>query len=457
MPTGYKGVVSRLTYAYDNKYLFEFNGGYNGSSQFDKKHRYGFFPAVSVGWVVTGEKFMNDINLINFLKLRGSYGEVGNDKIGSFEYLYLYRYLSASGHSFGETHYNLSGIAEGPLGNNIVTWERAKKLNVGIDLNMFKNRLKGTLDIFNEKRTNILRSYQTIPSVLGNSVNPDNIASVTNQGFEISLGWTQGDRERHLEWWINGNLSYAKNRIDYIDEVGKVYPWQRTIGNSLGQFYGLEYIGLYQNADFQQGENGKLKLKDGIPVPVWGDVMPGDLKYQDRNNDGVINAFDEGKIGKQDIPTLMYGLTLGARWKSLDFSILFQGAGGVQYMLSDDKGYEFYQNGRVYDIHLGRYNPQDPSTWENATYPTLHASQNLNNQRNSTFWLRNSNYLRLKNIEIGFTLPKSITSKIKMSNLRLYVNGDNLYTWAAMKDFDPELKNWYPIMKDINLGVRMAF
>ncbi|MCX6326571.1 MAG: TonB-dependent receptor [Bacteroidia bacterium] len=457
LPTGYQGIVARLTYAYNNKYLFEFNGGYNGSSQFDKKHRYGFFPAMSLGWVLSREKFMEDIKSVDFLKIRGSYGEVGNDKIGDYKYLYLYRYLSGSAYSFGTTHYSLSGIQEGPLGNNIVTWERARKLNVGMDLTMFKDRLTGTFDIFNEKRSDILRYYQTIPAVLGNSVNPDNIASVTNRGFEISLGWIQRNRERNLEWRINGNVSYAKNRIDYIDEVGKVYEWQRTIGNSLGQYYGLEYIGLYQNEDFQTGGNGILELKEGIPVPVWGDVIPGDLKYKDRNDDGVINVFDEGKIGKQNVPTLMYGLTFGGTWRFLDITILFQGAGGSEYKLSGDKAYEFYQNGRVYDIHLGRYNPVDPSTWGNATYPALHTSQNLNNQRSSTFWLQNSSYLRLKNIEIGFTLPKSISSKLGMSNLRFYVNGDNLITWTSMENFDPELTQWYPIMKNVNLGIRMTY
>lgn len=484
IPTGYLGWVGRITYGYKQKYLFEINAGYNGSMQFAKNHRYGFFPAFSAGWVLSEEAFFKQNDVLNYLKLRGSYGEIGNDKIGNFKYLYEQRYYKAPDEAKYHWYWGATsaekerGYIEGMLGNDKVSWERARKFNIGFDSRLAKNRLSFTFDYFYERRTDILAIPYSIPLVLGfnkpqdsergdkQGLPPANIGIVKNQGFDLEIGYN-GNLNK-FNYYVKGNFTFSRNIIEKIDEEGKKYDWQKQEGKRLGQHFGYTDIGLYQLDDFELNSNGELALvggypvlKEGIPVPTMGVVYPGDCRYADLNGDGIINSYDVGAIGKGLIPEYNYGLTLGGDWNGIDFDILFQGAGGADIYYEGDAMWEFYQMGKVMDHHLGRYNPRDPSTWENATYPRLHSSENENNHKKSTRWLFSRDFLRLKNVEIGYTLPKKWLNKININKIRVYVSGTNLFTWDKIDNWDPESSNsngsMYPQLRNWNIGTNITF
>ncbi len=486
IPTGYQGYVGRVTYGFKNRYLFEFNGGYNGSMQFSKEHRYGFFPAVSAGWVVSEENFLQDNPILSYLKIRGSYGEVGNDKIGDFKYLYTQIYKVAPnnqkyqwnwGETTASTSYNL-GIIEGQLGNDRVTWERAKKSNIGFDSKFFNNKLSLSADYFYESRNDILAIPYSIPLTLGmnrpqkdaredyQGLPPLNSGKVHNQGVDGEISFN--GKVRNFSYFIKGNFTYAHNIIDRMDEEGKKYDWQKQEGKSLGTHFGYTDIGLFQVEDFVTDANGNLSLeggfpvlKPGIPIPTMGVVYPGDCRYADLNGDGVINSDDIGAIKGTNVPELNYGLTLGGSFKDFDFNILFQGAANAYMYLDNDAVWEFTQQGKVMEHHLGRYIPDDPSTWKTASYPRLHPAGNSNNQIKSTRWLYDRSYIRLKSMEIGYNIPKVVLNKLKMNKIRLYVSGNNLWTHDKLMNYDPEnggqSGNQYPQLRNWNIGLNVTF
>lgn len=482
IPTGYLGWVGRATYGYKNKYLFEVNAGYNGSMQFDASRRYGFFPAISAGWVPSEEAFWNKNGFINYLKIRGSYGEIGNDKIGDFNYLYEQRYNYAPNEDgwriyWGENPSSERGIIEGQPGNMFVTWERAKKSNVGFDARMWNNRISLTADVFSENRRDILAIPYSLPLVFGmnnpqgstrtdgQGLPPENIGRVHNKGFDMELGFS--DEKGPFSYFIKGNFTYAKNVIQRIDEEGKRYDWQKREGKQIGQHFGLTDMGLYSLNDFELEGNGQLKLEGGFPIlkkgvaiPSYGVVYPGDIRYADLNGDGLVDSYDEGAIGRSTVPEYIYGITIGGSYKGFDVNVLFQGAGAADMYFKEDAVWEFSQLGKVMKHHLGRYNPDDPASWDNATYPLLHPAENTNNHRKSTYWLYTRNYLRLKNVEIGYNLPKSALSSVRISSARFFVNGNNLITWDKMMNWDPEsaseIGNSYPQLRTWNVGLKVT-
>ena len=474
IPIGYAGLVSRVNYSLKSRYLFEFNTGYNGSMQFSKKNRYSLFPSFSAGWIVSNEKFWkNSVNFINVLKVRGSYGEVGNDKLGSYKYLYVQQYFyvpNADGYMYywGENP-GLSGergIYEGIPGNPDLTWERAKKSNLGFDSKMAGNTISFSFDVFYEKRKNILFIPVSVPLVFGLTNPPENLGEVINRG--IDLEFMLNNNFKSLNYYLKTNFTFARNHILKIDEEGKKYEWQKAVNRPIGQHFGLTDIGLYSIDDFRKDpggdlllENGYPVLKQGIPVPAYGVVYPGDCKYKDLNGDGIIDDYDAGAIGRSAIPEYSYGITLGAERKNFDVSILIQGAGGAQMYFQQDAVWEFYALGKVMERHLDRYNPEDPTTWNNATYPRLHSEYNPNNHQKTTRWLFSRNYLRIKNVEIGYSLGKKVLSKMNISKLRFFVNGTNLFTFDRMMDWDPETNseqgNQYPQLRSWNLGIYATF
>ena len=484
VPTGYLGWVSRVTYAYKSRYLLEFNAGYNGSNQFSVAHRYGFFPAGSIGWVASDEHFWKShIRFINYLKIRGSHGEIGNDKIGNFNYIYTQSYTYAPNADgwrvlWGEpTGVGEQGLIEGKPGNNNVTWERARKSNIGFDARFLNNKLSLTFDLFHEKRVDILAIPYAIPLVFGmnnpqgvtrtdgQGLPPENIGQVTNRGFDMEMGFT--NQSGWLSYFFKGNFTLARNVIDKISEEGKRYEWQKLEGKRIGQYFGLTDIGLFQKSDFEQDASGELiltggfpTLKPGIPVQLFGVVYPGDCRYKDLNNDGVIDNYDIGAIGKSGIPEYIYGITAGGSLKNFDLTILFQGAGGSSRDFVDDAIWEFNQGGKVMKQHLGRYNPSDPSTWTTATYPLLHSVADTNNQQSTTRWLFSGNYLRVKNIEIGYSVSQALLSRLNIDTLRFFANGTNLFTWDRMMNWDPETRsnngNAYPQLRTWNFGVKVT-
>ncbi|GEP95876.1 SusC/RagA family TonB-linked outer membrane protein [Chitinophaga cymbidii] len=483
IPTGYLGWVGRATYAYRSKYLFEVNAGYNGSRQFDPSRRFGFFPAVSMGWVPSEERFWKDnIHFVNYLKIRGSYGEIGNDKIGDFSYLYEQRYIYAPNEDgwkyfWGENPNSERGIIEGQPGNAFVTWERAKKSNIGFDAKMMNSKISVTADVFLEKRRDILAIPYSIPLLFGmnnpqndtrkdgQGLPPENIGRVTNKGIDFEVSYN--DKVGAFTYFIKGNFTFARNVIERIDEEGKRYDWQRIEGKQIGQHFGLTDMGLYSRNDFEQDGNGELLLEGGFPVlkkdiaiPSFGVVYPGDIRYKDLNGDGIIDSYDVGAIGKGKVPQHIYGISFGGSYRNVDVNILLQGAGGADMYFREDAVWEFFALGKVMQHHLGRYNPDDPSSWDNATYPRLHPSENTNNHRKSTYWLYSRNYIRLKNVEVGYNLSKAMLSKIKISSARIFANGTNLLTFDDMLNWDPEsgseTGNSYPQFRTWNFGIRVS-
>ena len=468
--TGYINYVGRATYSYKHKYLLEFNAGYNGSKQFAEGKRYGFFPAYSAGWVVSEEPFWKDKKFFSYLKIRGSYGEVGNDIIGSSSYYYYQTYpMYTSGRvSFGENNNPENRILEGTVGNNDVTWERSKKLNLGVDMKFFNRRLSLTADVFREHRVDILDYDRTLMLIFGminadngtlsdnasvldvyngkKGISPDNLGEVLNRGCELELGWD--DRQGAFRYYLKGTFSFARNEILKNGETPVTYAWSSKIGKPIGQRFGLVADGFY---------NSQAEI-DALPSGYTSNLKLGDLKYKDANKDGVTDQYDVVPIGMTQLPEIFYGLTLGFDWKGLDFQVFFQGAARSDIYVNGYGYWEFTNQGSVMQHNLGRWTEDNKA---GATYPSLSPATSEQNHRLSTFWLKDGTYLRLKNAQIGYTLPKGWTRKAAIDAIRFYVGGTNLLTFSSFKTYDPEASDGdgskYPLMRQLNAGISIKF
>lgn len=456
LPFRKQGLVGRLTYNYAGKYFGEFNMGYNGSENFMKGHRMGFFPALSLSYVLSEEDFIKEIQAIDLLKVRFSYGLVGNDDNGS-RFLYQSQWTTGwKGYTFGPTGNGLTLYGAGvySTGNESVTWEKAKKLNLGFDLDLWKSALHLTLDFFHERRTDILCSPGTIPSTSGVASLPSiNAGIVTNKGFEVEVE----HRKNFKDWGyaIKGNFSYATNKIVSADEPDKSDKlWQRRAGTHIDEMYGYIAEGLFQNWD---------EINDPtIPKTTASNLQPGDIRYKDLNKDGVINDDDRGYLGKISTPDKIIGLSLSGNYKNFDMSILFQGALGGYTWFTGSAIWPFDSKASVSRDVLNNYWSKNNTEEQNANafYPRLSSDHSDNNYINSTYWLKSSDYLRLKNLEVGYRFPKRVTHFLGVEGLRLYANGVNLITWDHMKIFDPESPGGavnYPQMKVFNFGVHVSF
>jgi TonB-linked SusC/RagA family outer membrane protein len=451
----YQGLVGRVTYGYDDRYLAEVNFGYNGSENFRKGKRFGFFPAFSLGWRISNEEFMKDTEeWLNNLKIRASYGEVGNDQylVGGVRQRFLYEESwnqLSNDYYFGTT--GKTGIYEAYYPNYDVTWERAHKFDVGLDFGLFNGLLTGTIDYFYEKRNNILTSYQTIPQWVGVNVRAGNLGETKNSGYEIELHHTNliGKEFRYN---VGLSFSHASNEIVNMDEPALKTAYRKQEGHPINQYFGLVCDGFLTQADIDNGYTSS-----------YGTVQAGDLKYRDMNGDGFIDDRDETFIGYSDIPENNYSLTLGANYKGWNFSIMFQGVDHVSRYYDAEAMYEFVNGGKVKEHHLQRWNPSETEAYNlaNAKYPLLHydANGNHNHQQNS-FFLKNGSFIRLKNIELGYSLPAAWIKRLTLTECRLFVNASNLITWDHLDSLvDPESSgsNKYPIMKTVNFGVNLKF
>ena len=461
LPKGLLGFVGRITYNFDNRYLAEFNAGYNGSENFAEGKRFGFFPAFSLGWILTEEKFIPRNKFLTYAKIRGSYGEVGNDQIGGDRYLYLpptFVYGS-NGYNFGTFGQNSQyypASAEGSVGNSDVTWERAKKANIGLDLKMFDNQLSFTGDYFWEKRDNILWDYGTVPSIVGTTLSAANLGRVDNKGFELELGWNS--KVRNFEYWISGVFSYAKNKIVYMDEAKQAYPYLAQTGYSVGQYKG------YINEGFI---NTDADLENQ-PAHGWGGDRwaKGELNFIDINGDGIVDTNDRVTIGYGSYPEITFGVNLGFQWKGFEVSALLQGAANVSLYLKQSAVCPLYYTRSAQKWHMGRWTEERYLAGEKITYPRI-LSDNISSpsflDQNplSTFWLYDASYLRLRNLEIAYTLKSKTLKNSGISSIRLYVSGTNLFTITGMDNFDPEapsgIGSFYPMQKVYNVGVKLVF
>lgn len=453
----YQGLVGRLTYGYDDRYLAEINAGYNGSENFIKGKRFGFFPAFSVGWRVSNEAFMEDTqNWLNNLKLRASYGQVGNDiyKVNGADQRFLYEEKWSqinNDYYFGSA--GTTGIFEAQYPNLFVTWERAHKYNFGIEFGLWNGLLNGNIDFFHEKRNNILTQYLSRPQWVGVALAAGNLGETKNSGYEIEL-----KHANHIgndfNYSVGLTYSHASNEIVSMDEPASKTDYRKREGHPINQYFGLVCDGFVTQADIDGGN---------LPVSTFGTVKAGDLKYRDMNKDGFIDERDETFIGYSDIPENTFALTLGANYKGWGFSVMFQGVDHVSRYYDAEAMFAFVGGGKVKEHHLDRWNPavSEAENLARAKYPLLHYdSYGDHNQRGNSFFLKNGAFVRLKNIELSYTLPQNWIKVVGMSDCRLYVNANNLITWDHLDDLtDPESNgsNRYPIMKTVNFGVNIKF
>jgi TonB-linked SusC/RagA family outer membrane protein len=448
IPTGYVGLVGRVTYDYNTTYLCEFNVGYNGSENFAPDKRYGIFPALSMGWVITQEKFMKDISVINYMKLRASYGVVGNDKIDQ-RFLYLPdAYYSGGGYNFGSgsSRFWSNGYYEGASGNPDVSWEKSYKKNIGLDFATFKNRLIANIDVFWEKRTGILAYPQTYPTYTGLQLPAVNLGEVSNKGIEVLLKWN--DKIGEVNYYANLNISYAKNNIDFMDEVPSNYPYTLKTGHPVGQPFGLKVRGFYYNG-MPNVADQSFQLREG------------DVVYEDLNGDGKITNEDMTALGYPNYPLLNGGLTLGIKWKGWDVSVLIIGATMTSRYLQETFRTPF---GSKLDgpVMLSQYeNRWTPETRNTATLPLMTFTGISNDYKDSELWLKDASYARLKNVQLSYTFSNSFTKRIGISSLKPFASAYNLFTLDKIKFIDPESptsdRPTYPLMLVMNVGLNINF
>lgn len=447
---GREGYVGRITYGFDSKYLFEANFGYNGSENFPSGKRFGFFPSASVGWVISGEPFFN-VTFVDFLKIRASYGEVGNDQIGGRRFLYKQPFYYGGGYVLGgNSPVPVQSIFDGGLPNTDVTWERAKKANVGIEAELLSSRLTVGADVFYERRDNILATRnQSVPESFGAELPVENIGEVENKGFELELNYRQSIGD--FSYSIGGNLTFARNKILFIDEPANVPEWQRRTGRPMGQFFGYISDGLYLTQEDL----------DNSPKFEWAEPRLGDIRYRDIDGDGVLTPDDQTAIGRSRLPEIMFGINLSATYKGFDLSALIQGAGRSNVYFSDEAAWEFLYGANPLETIKGRWTAD--GTNPNPTYPRLSLYRNDYKKEASTYWLKDAAYWRLKNVQIGYTIPAATFAKIgvKVQTFRIYASATNLFTHARFEQWDPEAPNgaggYYPQMKVTSIGLNITF
>ena len=475
IPTAYVGYVGRMTYAYKKRYMVDLNAGYNGSENFAPDKRFGFFPAVSAGWILSEEKFMKKQKVIDFLKLRASYGIVGNDKMENARFLYMagawsgYNTVAKGQGSwqFGKDGGTglLPDAKENTMGNPDVTWEKVAKQNYGIDLKMFDSRLSLTADVFFEKRKDILSTRNTLPAITYINLPKINLGKVNNHGYELSLGWN--DRAGKVDYWLKANVSYAKNKIIYMDEVVPNEPYMAETGRSTGLTYGYIFDRFLQKDDFDA--DGNLKKDENgrqiLPQMALGTPRPGDALFKDLNGDGVINGDDKTRFGYAERPDYVFGFLGGLKWKNFEFSMQWTAAMNASRILDGEYRNAFGStNSRMLLKFLadGRWTEENP----NSRFPRLTFMNKSHYLQTSDLWLMNGSYLRLKTAEISYTLPqKDFLKKVGIESVRFYCNGYNLLTLFSDLndiDIDPEGvtdggNNNYPNIRIYNFGVNISF
>lgn len=448
VPYANQSIMGRLNYNFKSRYFAEFGYSYSGSERFPSGSRFGFFPSLSAAWVISNEDLLKGNSTLSFLKVRGSVGIVGNDRLIGNRFAYTQDYYYSGGYNFGKDVTWSGAIEEGTLGNPSITWEKALKYNVGIEGNLLQ-KIDFTIDVFYEKRTDVLASANaTIPSYLGVNAPFENVGQVNNKGFEVDL--TYRDKIGDFSYFIGASAFFARNKIVEMNEVVRPEDYLYRTGHPVGQPFGLEAVGFYQAEDFNTNGN----LKAGVPVSTFAPVQPGDIRYVDQNKDGLINENDEVAIGNPWEPELTYTMNVGLQYKGFDLEVFFHGAANRDVFQSGPYFWALVNDANIATNALNRWTPENT---ENATYPRLTTQPNANNYRQSTFWTKSGDVLRLRNIEIGYTLPQQIMTRAGISNARIFVSGVNLFTWDEVKTVDPENLGGYPTLKSYSVGARVQF
>jgi TonB-linked SusC/RagA family outer membrane protein len=460
IPFNVLGVAARATYGYDNRYLVEMNLGYNGSEQFAPRKRFGFFPALSAGWVISNESFLKNNPVLTNLKLRASYGKVGNDQMGAARFLYQSNITLGDGplSSLGLGR----GINQGLLGNPNITWEVAKKQNLGVDIGLF-NDLSLALDYFVENRSSILISRGTVPEFQGvplANIPKANLGEVDNSGYEMELTYNKSISQ-DLSLQVRGNYGYNHNTIKFLDEqiLDESYVHRyRSTGYAIGQAWGYQI-------DYSNG-NGLFNSKEELDVYQsktkygFGQPRVGDFIYQDLNGDGVVDNKDQTPIGYSSIPRVTYGMGLNMTYKAFDVSVFFQGVSKYSGNYSQQGVYEYIIQGTYFDYHKHAWTPERYAAGEEITYPALSTHSTTNHTANN-FFVMDRSFLRLKNIELAYTLPPDLFKVLGLRTMRFYVGGQNLFTWDKLRmgHLDPENNDalGYPVTRMMNFGFNATF
>ncbi|WP_242410197.1 SusC/RagA family TonB-linked outer membrane protein [Flavobacterium sp. Root901] len=459
----HQGLAGRTSYTFDRKYIGEFNFGYNGSENFAKGKRYGFFPSVAAGWIASEEKFMEPVkDIFNKIKLRGSYGLVGNDNIGAnrrFAYLTTISDNNNSDYWFGTGQgVKFEGIEEGQIGVTDLTWEKVAKADIGIELGIL-NIMDLTIDVFQEKRKDIFVERNTVPTQAGFINAPwANFGKMENKGIEVGFNFNKQITPDFFMSW-RANFTFVENKVTERDEAEAVKGTYRSgTGIQNNTLWGYVAKGLYTEEDF----TSPGVLAPGLPIPTFGTALrPGDIKYEDRNGDGIISGLDEGFIGGTTDPQIVYGFGNNLKYKQFDFSFFFQGIakseriiGGANFIPGSGTG----TLGNIYSNYNDRWTEENPS--QDVFWPRLSYGPNANNAVASTWWKKDMSFGRLKTMEVGYTLDKKLAERMYLQGLRIYISGNNLWYISNFKLWDPELDTGnglkYPSTKSVLFGLSVA-
>lgn len=461
IPYNVLGTAARATYSFDDRYLVEGNLGYNGSEQFAPSKRFGLFPSGSIGWIASNESFLKGNKYLTWLKFRASYGLVGNDSMGGLRFLYQDDNKIQSGNGFVQ---GLGGkiVKEGLIGNKSITWELSKKMNLGVEIGLFKD-FRINVDYFTEKRDQILLKRRTVPSFQGVSsdyIPRVNMGKVDNHGVDVEVSYSH-TFNRDFSISSRVNFGFNDNTAIELDEPmrSEEYAYQyHEEGFRLGQEFG--YL-----IDWDSPGNGYFTSQDEIdsyyPYGFGGKPRVGDFVYKDVNGDGVIDQKDLSPIGySTTVPGLNYGISLGLNFKGIDFNVLFSGLGRYSKYYSGQGVVEWTKQGTYFDWTRNGWTEERYKNGEKITYPAISTSQTVSHTEND-FFIQNRSFLRLKNIELGYTLPERFLSKVGVKALRVYVSGQNLFVWDNLRitHIDPEQNNsyGYPITKNVTLGLNINF
>lgn len=429
-----RSAFGRINYVFDDRYLFEANLRYDGTSRFPKNNRFGAFPSFSVGWRVSEESFYH-ADWMDNLKLRASWGQLGNQEIGN--YAFYNTYVFGQNYSFGNML--TPGVSiNNKMGNSIITWEKTDQVDVGVDASFWSGKLNFSGDFFVKNTKDILLDLP-IPDVVGVEAPTQNAGKVRNIGMEMVL--THNNQIRDFNYFATFNFSYVHNEITDLKEGDTP---GRSVGDPINNIYGYVCEGIFKD----QAEI------DAHPKQVTGDVVPGDLKYKDLNGDKVVDDKDRKSLGTY-FPKINFGLRLGFEYKNFDFSALLQGAAMVDAITREQVIFAFYNGGKVVENYLDRWTPQNPD----GKYPRLSMQNTQKNWETSSFWMQNASYLKMRNMQLGYTLPKQVLGRSGISNLRVYFSADNLFTISGFDNLDPEVPygSYYPLTKNYSFGINVSF
>lgn len=433
----------RAAYNFNEKYMAEFLWRYDGSDIFPESSRYGFFPGVMAGWVVSEEDFWkNNITGIDFLKVRGSWGQLGNDEVGNYQYMRTY--------GFGS--YILNGIetktlTESGTPNPLITWEVANNANIGLETQMLNGKINMEFDAFYNKRTSILaKKNASIPQSTGMTLPDQNIGKVANKGLEFNIGYRNQIGDLKYNFSVNGG--YAQNKILFWDEAPGAPEWQRSTGRPMNTYVAYQYDGVFK--DQAEIDANKVDYK-----AIANNLRPGDMKYKDYNGDGKITPDDRVRIDATNIPTFQGGVNMGGSYKNFDLAILWQGgAGAKQYISAGEMG---NIGNFLLDIYQNRWTVNNPS----SVHPRIANRADQYYSGGNDYWLRSTDYIRLKNLELGYTIPETLGKRAGIGSMRVYVNGLNLLTFDKLKVFDPETGSstgqYYPQARIVSGGLSVQF